>query len=183
MAILVSYATSHGSTREIAERIAQCLSQQLAPVQVDCTPATAAPFLSSSAGKKYKAVVIGSAIHAGRWLGPGRRFLKQNGPYLSSGDPDVPHVWAFSVGMPLTDDDLAKEEASMEKWLHKRVDLRGHKLFRGVLAKEDLPWVMRLIFSCCISEEKTRFGDSRDWSAIEGWANQVGSEIMDQGAC
>src|SRR6266699_2112786 len=117
MPILVSYATSNGSTRTVAERIALRLSQQLAPAEVDCVPAATAPLLSSAEGKKYSAVVIGSAVHAGYWIGPGRRFLKQNGPYLSSGAEGVAPVWAFSVGMPPTDDDLAKEQAMLEKRL------------------------------------------------------------------
>ncbi|KAG8426203.1 hypothetical protein J3459_008349 [Metarhizium acridum] len=180
MAVLVSYATSHGSTREMAETMARELSQKLEPIQVDCIPAAATPLLSSPKGKKYKAVVIGSAIHLGRWFAPGRRFVRQNGPYLSSAGPDVPRVWAFSVGMPPADDDLAKEEASMDKWLRERLHLQGHRLFRGAFDKADLPWIIRLIFTCCIPKDKTRFGDSRDWPAIKGWANGVGTAVKEQ---
>jgi len=184
MPILVSYATSNGSTRTVAERIALRLSQQLAPAEVDCVPAATAPLLSSAEGKKYSAVVIGSAVHAGYWIGPGRRFLKQNGPYLSSGAEGVAPVWAFSVGMPPTDDDLAKEQAMLEKRLRSHLTgetLRGHHLFRGVFAKTDLPWVMRVMFTCCVPEDKTRFGDSRDWPAIEGWADEVGAAMREAG--
>jgi hypothetical protein len=83
--------------------------------------------------------------------------------------------------MPPTADDLSKEQEMMEKWLQKRLKLQGHCLFRGALVKADLPWIVRVIFNCCIPEDKTRFGDSRDWPAIEAWANEVGAAIWAKG--
>ena len=47
MRVLVTYASRHGSTAEIAERVGQVMR-----------------------------VVLGSAIYLGRWLRPARRFLR-----------------------------------------------------------------------------------------------------------
>jgi len=190
MSILVAYATSHGSTHEIAERIAAQLTKQLAPTAVECRPTADVPRLSTIPGK-YKAVVVGSAIHAGSWIGPGHRFMQQNAAFLSGRAPapkpqkaPVPSVWAFTVGMPNTDDDLKTEAAMVETKLRKEVGsaLQGHELFRGVFEKQQLPWPLRLIFQWVVPEDKTKWGDHRDWDAIEAWSLKVGQSIKEKAA-
>jgi hypothetical protein len=86
--------------------------------------------------------------------------------------------------MPPTDETLATEEAAVEKALRKDLTgdtLRGHKLFRGKFEKEHLPWLARIIFGCCIPADQVRWGDARDWDAIEAWADGAGREMRELG--
>jgi menaquinone-dependent protoporphyrinogen oxidase len=61
MSILVAYASKHGSTQGIAERIAEQLRQL--GKQAEARPVRAVEDLGS-----YEALVIGSAVYYGSWL-------------------------------------------------------------------------------------------------------------------
>src|ERR1035441_9527860 len=61
MVVLVAYATDHGSTRGVAVRIADRLRQR----GVDAKACAVADVLEVS---NCEAVVLGSAIHGGKWL-------------------------------------------------------------------------------------------------------------------
>jgi menaquinone-dependent protoporphyrinogen oxidase len=172
MSILVTYATAKGSTREIAERIASHLKVFVTPV--DCLPVKE---VRTASLPHYSAIIVGSAIHMGSWLSPARRFIHSNAAVLKAKP-----VWAFSVGMPPQEADQMNEERMMDGEIRKVVpDLRGHKLFQGRFYQQDLGWFLGLIFKCCIPKGKTRWGDDRDWEAIEAWADTVGREISGQG--
>jgi len=193
MNVLVAYATAHGSTKEIAQRIADRLALQIVPGTIDVLPMDGVPVLSA-VPVPYHAVILGSAVHAGRWLGTARAFLTANSGYLSqaaSAGMDkaaggatrvaVP-TWAFTVGMPPTDDDLAQEEAVVGDKIRKQLPLlREHKLFRGVFDKDDVNWLFKFIMNYVVPENKQKFGDHRDWGAIESWADKVGAAIKEGG--
>jgi menaquinone-dependent protoporphyrinogen oxidase len=168
MSILVAYATAKGSTHEIAQRIAERL--EVFGMPVECLPVKEARTASLP---NYSAIIVGSAIHAGSWLRPARGFIHSNAAALKAKP-----VWAFSVGMPSQEADRVNEELMMDGKIRKVVpDLRGHKLFQGRFYQKDLGWFLGLIFKCCIPKEKVRWGDERNWEAIEAWADSVGREI------
>src|SRR2546421_2883617 len=171
MSILVTYATVKGSTREIAERIAERLEVFVTPVE--CLPVKE---VRTESLPNYSAIIVGSAIHIGSWLSPARHFIDSNAAVLKAKP-----VWAFSVGMPTPGADRVNEERAMDGKVRKVVpDLRGHKLFQGRFYQQDLGWFMGLIFKCCVPRDKARWGDERDWEAIEAWADSVGREIGGQ---
>jgi menaquinone-dependent protoporphyrinogen oxidase len=90
MATLITYASEHGSTKEIAERINFVINAKTSPQATECIPIEQIADLS-----KYSYIVVGSAVHGMRWLPIASSFLHNNAPALSN----VP-VWAFSVGSP-----------------------------------------------------------------------------------
>jgi menaquinone-dependent protoporphyrinogen oxidase len=61
--VLVSAASGHGSTTEIARVIGGTLSDN--GIAVDIVPPEAVDSVED-----YDAVILGSAVYAGRWLGP-----------------------------------------------------------------------------------------------------------------
>ena len=101
MRVLVAYATKNGSTEEIADAIADELSAH--GLDVACM---SAPDADSSG---FDAVVLGSAVYAGRWLRPARRFLKAETDHLSR----IP-FWVFSSG-PFGEQALHPSAADL-KW-------------------------------------------------------------------
>jgi menaquinone-dependent protoporphyrinogen oxidase len=167
MSVLVAIASAHNATREIGDRIAVRLRAHIAGT-VDVVPVAE---VKAGSVAKYSAVLVGSAIHMGGWISAGRQFIHREHATLAARP-----VWAFSVGAPPNPEAKASEEASVEKTLRKSLpELKGHTLFMGRIEKDHLPWVMQLIFSWF--PNSTKFGDFREWEAIDEWADKVGMEM------
>ena len=69
MKVLVGYATVHGSTVEVAQRIGDVLTQQGLDV-------TVADVKTLTHVDGYDAFVLGTAIHAGTWLPELKGFFR-----------------------------------------------------------------------------------------------------------
>jgi menaquinone-dependent protoporphyrinogen oxidase len=98
MNILVVYATHHGATAEIAQRIGSNLQADVLPV-IDVTSLD-----------DYDVVIIGSAVEYGTWLPEALDFVKANQLALSQRA-----VYLFSVHIQNTDAaSRAKREAYLD---------------------------------------------------------------------
>ena len=80
MRVLVTAASKHGSTMEIADRIGRTL--QARGIDTDVLPAEQVASVA-----KYDAVLLGSAVYAGHWLAAGRDLVERETSALSSGPP------------------------------------------------------------------------------------------------
>ena len=96
MNILVAYATRHGSTVGIAERIAATLTEA-------GLPAEARPVGEIDSVDQYDAVIIGGAAYMYHWLKDATSFAKHHRKELRERP-----VWLFSSG-PLGTDLVDKE--------------------------------------------------------------------------
>lgn len=167
MYVLVAYATDHGSTREIAERIGRVLSDR--GLSVDVLPADKA-----TAAEGYHAFVIGSAVHDQMWLTPARDLVHR----LAEDVADRP-VWLFSVGMPGALRWPLKrwayaEEPRLLAQFDGRLEPRAHRLFSGVIAPEHLPRGGRFWFRAIGGH----YGDYRAWPQIEAWADDIARALV-----
>lgn len=164
--VLVAYATKHGATAEIAEKIGQALQQ--AGLRVDVLPAEQVSDLSA-----YQAVVLGSAVYLGRWRKEAARFLEANEQTLA-GKP----VWLFSSGPTGEGDPVA----IMEGWrfpeklqpIADRIHPRDIAVFHGALDTNELS----IIEKWMIKKVKAPVGDFRDWETITAWATAIASELQ-----
>jgi menaquinone-dependent protoporphyrinogen oxidase len=84
--VLVSAASRHGATAEIAQAIGQALSEQGLTVAV-------IPPGDVGSLDGYDAVIIGSAVYMGHWLDPAKELVNRF-PDALTGRP----VWLFSSG-------------------------------------------------------------------------------------
>jgi menaquinone-dependent protoporphyrinogen oxidase len=168
---LVAYATKHHSTAEIAEAIAARLTAR--GLDVDCLDVEAAELPG------YDAVVLGSAVYAGRWRGEAKRFLKQNLDALSH----MP-FWIFSSG-PVgekSDEDVVKTA----KWLEPRkvlelaesAGVREHVVFGGRMPTDPHGFVERAM----VENTPADLLDARDWDVIRTWADRVADALVPTGA-
>jgi menaquinone-dependent protoporphyrinogen oxidase len=163
MKILVTVASRHGSTREIALAIAGEL--RAAGTDVDLREIETIASLDG-----YDAAIIGSAVYAGQWLPEARRFVERNRERLAT----IP-VWLFSSG-PIGADPWPPGDPPGVAELVTAIAARGHTIFSGKLDIHDLGFAERLIARVV----HTPAGDFRDWGAISVWARSVESDLAAQ---
>ena len=159
MLVLVAYASKHGSTQGIAERIAAVL--RAGGLEVDLAAAESA---GDPAG--YDAFVIGSAVYASLWMAPASEFLRHNRALLT----DRP-VWLFSVGPVGRRVPLPATLPPVLAALGDSIRARDHHVFRGAVDVSKLRGAEHLIRLFLPQ------GDFRDWPDIEAWATGIASEL------
>jgi menaquinone-dependent protoporphyrinogen oxidase len=156
--VLVAYASRHGSTREVAERIAATLSER--GLAVDVRPAADVGVVAG-----YDAVVLGGALYTGRWHADARRFLKRQGAGLTA----MP-VAIFAMGpRTLEPADVQGSREQLDHALARFPDLAPASvaIFGGVLD----PAQLRFPFN------RMPASDARDWAAIDAWARELAASL------
>jgi menaquinone-dependent protoporphyrinogen oxidase len=157
--ILVAYATRHGSTREVADWIADSLGAR--GLAVDVARAEDVTDL-----EPYDGVVLGGALYMGRLHRDARAFLGRHRAALTT----LPlAVFALGPGS-LEPADVAKSRSQLDGALAATAELEpfASAIFGGVVAPEKL----RFPFS------RMQPVDARDWTAIEAWAAGVADTLV-----
>ncbi len=166
MKILVTAATEHGSTGEIAEAIGSALRHRGLEVEV-IAPGDVGDV------EAYDAVVLGSAVYAGHWLKPALDLVHRSGEALASRP-----VWLFSSG-PVGDpsrklvQQMAEEEPKQVATVRRATRARGHRMFAGKLERRRLSRPQRVAMTVFRAPE----GDFRDWPGIEAWADGIADDL------
>ncbi|MBE9508223.1 MAG: flavodoxin domain-containing protein [Chloroflexi bacterium] len=160
MNILVAYATKAGSTAEVAAEIGRVIESK-GGCQVDVRPVGK---LKEVGG--YDAVIIGSAIRAGKWLPEATKFVEKHRDALSQ----VP-VALFAVCLTLSEDteENRRTVAAYLDPVREVVQPVDVGLFAGVMDYSKLSFILRLMMKAMKSPE----GDFRDWEVIRAWADSV----------
>jgi menaquinone-dependent protoporphyrinogen oxidase len=172
MAVLVAYATDHGSTRGVADRIADRLRRR----GFDAEARAAADVLDVS---RYEAIVLGSAIHGGKWLPVARQFADRNAVPLR----DRP-VWLFSVSTLGDEESMfpPRVAARLRTWrketpevteMRRLLHPREHRNFAGAITRSQWPASGRAFFRATGG----RYGDYRNWPAIDAWADLIAAQL------
>lgn len=160
MTVLVVFGSKYGSTSRVAHHIADVFAQK--GLQVEVRTPDQQPDLS-----QYDAVVIGSAIYAGRWRRSIRNFVRTNGPALAA----LP-VWLFSVG-PLGNPPTPTENPKDANSALESLDARGHELFAGALDSTHMSFGDRAMIRALGVAD----GDYRNWNRITKWAEHVAADL------
>lgn len=164
--ILVTYASKHHSTAEIANAIAEAIRQSDG-VTVDIQPVETVKELTP-----YEAVVLGSAVYAGQWQSEAVRFLEKNETELAKRA-----VWLFSSG-PTGEGEPTE---LMKGWrfpaalqpIADRIHPRDVIVFHGNLDPARLNVVERVI----VKGVHAPMGDFRDWNIIREWGNRIAQAL------
>ena len=172
MKVLVVYASKHGSTQGIAERIAKALAADGHVTSVRALP-------SASGLEGYEACVVGSAVYMGHWRKEATAFVRNERSALASRP-----VWVFSsgpLGTSATDakgKDLRSAAVPREApELEGAVHPRDHHVFFGALDPKRLTAAERTLRKLPAARAILPEGDFRDWAEIEGWAKQIALEL------
>jgi menaquinone-dependent protoporphyrinogen oxidase len=164
--ILVAFASKHNSTAEIAGYIGQVLRESL-NFEVHVRSIDAVISIAS-----YDAVILGSAVYAGKWQTSAEDFVLTHREDLAKRP-----VWLFSSG-PLG---KGNPKTLTNGWeipdtLESAVIYiapRDVAVFSGKLDPEDLGFVERFITKVV----KSPSGDFRDWSMIRNWAKHIAETL------
>lgn len=157
MTVLIVYASKHGSTRGIAERIAERLRQL-------GKEAGARPVDEVSDPGSYEAFVIGSAVYYGSWLKEATEWVHRNQAVLAQRP-----VWLFSSGPLGTEVRDAEQQPKEMTEFQQAIRPREQRIFFGVLDHSKLSFAERMMAKAVRAPE----GDFRDWEVIEAWATSI----------
>jgi len=166
--VLVAYASRHGFTQGIADRIATAL--RAAGRTVDERPLATVDDVSG-----YDACVIGSAAYIGQWLPPATEFVRTHREALAARP-----VWLFSsgpLGTSATDargrDVLETSEPKQFAEFRTLLKPRGLRVFFGGLDPDRLGRGERLLRAAPAMRQLMPEGDFRDWPVIDAWAQDI----------
>ena len=163
MRVLVTAATRHSSTREIAEAIATGLIErgieaEVMTVERVTTPSDTTP------------VVLGSAVYEGRWLDEARRFAQVHTSALC-----VMPVWLFSSGpLGTPTHPIPSGRGPDVRVLSRLTRASAHRTFAGRLEMKRLDFAERAAARTIHAPE----GDSRDWDAIDRFAGEIADDLL-----
>jgi menaquinone-dependent protoporphyrinogen oxidase len=162
MTVLVTAASEHGATDEIAARIGADLAER--GFEVDVRAPDEVHDLDP-----YEAFVVGSAVYMGHWLKAARSFVDTHADELAQRP-----TWLFSSG-PIVGDpprpDPADEEAGREALEIARA--REHKLFAGKLDRSKLGLLEKTAVRAAHASE----GDHRDRDEVARWATEIAAQL------
>ncbi len=170
MKALIVYGSKHGSTRRIAEEISHVLTKEGLEVRV----ADAKEGIGNV--EDNDVVIIGSAVQMRSWLGPAKRFMRQNAPVLRSRP-----VWLFSSGLRGDDPRSVSPRVISEYMI--TIGPRDHRFFPGSFDPKGMGRLHGALVR--LPGVRTMFpvGDFRDWNEIHRWARTiVESQPMEKGA-
>lgn len=158
--VLVTAASRHGATHDIAKAITDEL--HAAGLETALVPPDAVVTLEG-----FDAVILGSAVYAGRWLEPARRFVERYRAALQ----DRP-VWLFSSG-PVGGQPAREEEALDVAGAREATRARDHRVFPGRLDRGRLGLAERAIVRVVRAPD----GDFRPWDEIAAWARSIADAL------
>ena len=156
MRVLVTAASRHGTTTEIAQIIAGVMRTSGLTVEV-MAPDEVARL------DAYDAVILGSAVYAGHWLEPAKNFVVRHQQELA----DRP-VFLFSSG-PLGDPPNPAQEPEDALSAEASTGAMDQRVFAGRLTQSHLSWPERLI----VTAVRAPYGDFRPWDDISDWAIEI----------
>jgi menaquinone-dependent protoporphyrinogen oxidase len=158
--ILVAYASKAGSTGGVAEAIGKTLADNGTEIEVrlmqdvkDLAP--------------YAAVVVGSAIRAGKLLREAVQFVQTHQAVLAR-KPFAAFIVCMTLAQPSAE--ASQKAAAYLEPMRALVKPASEGLFAGTMDYSKLSLVDGLLFRAVGGDHP---GDYRDWNAIRAWAESL----------
>ena len=163
MKVLVTAASRHGATTEIADVIADIL--RMSDIDADVI----APDDVTSV-EAYDAVVLGSGVYAGHWLQPAKDFVHRHREALV-----LRPVFLFSSG-PLGDPPKPADEPDDAREMEETTFAMDQRVFAGRLTHDELSRPERLVTTVV----RAPYGDFRPWDDIADWAHEIARYLAEE---
>lgn len=162
--ILVTYASQGGSTEGIASAIGQAFISSGAEVEV-------LPVNKAADIRSYQAIVIGSAVHSGKWMPEATAFVEQNKNSLRQ----IPTA-VFQVCLMLAASNEQYKNFVPDWFIPVRSQIHpvAEGSFAGALFPDRYPkFSDKIGLQIFLAVVKLKAGDYRNWDAIQTWANRT----------
>lgn len=163
MKVLVTAASRHGSTEEMADAIGTTLSGAGLEV-IRQAPDEVQNLVD------YDAVVLGSAIYLGRWMDPAKSFIERFRGELAQ----IP-LWMFSSG-PVGDPPKPEGTPPEVEALIERVGPREHRIFAGAIDRRELGLGEKVVARVVGVAD----GDFRRWAEVGEWASGIAQTLASE---
>lgn len=160
MRVLVITASKHGATADIGRAIADVITSEGLEAVVS------EPDRNASL-EGYDALVLGSAVYAGRWMKTMKELVDRQGAEMAKRP-----VWLFSSG-PIGDPPKPEEDPVDVAEIMEATGARSHFVFAGKLDRKVLSFGERAI----VTAFKAPDGDFRDWDEVREWAVGIAEEL------
>lgn len=160
MRILVSAASKHGGTAEIADWIGERLRQEGLDVVVRTPDAV-------TSLDDIDAVVLGSGVYAGHWLEPARSLVERLGQGLAARP-----VWIFSSG-PVGEPPKPVDGPVDGETMRLATGARAHRLFPGRIDRSTMGIGEKAIVMALRVSDR----DDRPRAEIEAWASEIAAAL------
>ncbi len=164
MRVLVTAASKHGGTAEMAEWIGGCLRRAGLDVEV-----RRPDDVTSLDG--FDAVVLGSGVYAGHWLQSARSLVDRLGPALAARP-----VWIFSSG-PVGDPPKPAEGPADAETMRLATAAREHRVFAGRVDRSTLGFGERAVVTALRVGDR----DDRPRAVVEAWAAEIAAAVRAYG--
>lgn len=161
MRVLVTAASKHGSTAEIAAAIGEALQTR------GLSPTVAEPD-AVDALDGYDAVVLGSGVYAGRWLESARSLVQR----LEAELAELP-VWLFSSG-PVGEPPRPEDDPVDVGDIIDATQAAGHRVFPGKIDRATMSFAERAITTAL----RVPDGDFRDWDDVVAFAAEIAEALI-----
>ena len=163
--VLVTYASKHGATAEMAQSVARVIKA----FKLDVTARRVENIDDIST---YDVVILGAALYLGEWIPEAVDFL-----YRYQAELKNKVVWLFASGptgegnpLDLLEGNFIPDDILP---LIENIAPQEVKLFKGKIDLRRLPPQERKI----VKGAKVPRGDYRDWKAIRAWAEALGQAL------
>lgn len=160
MKVLVSAASRHGATADIARTIGETLTEE--GLQAVVLPPDAVTTLVD-----YDGVVLGSGIYVGHWMDTAKNLVERHSTALAA----LP-VWLFSSG-PIGAPPKPEEDPADIAEIIEATHARDHRVFAGRVDKAVLGLGERVILKAVRAPE----GDFRPWADVREWTRGIAAAL------
>jgi len=164
--ILVVFGSKHGATAGIADGLARSLVAS-PPGRASGLVAVALAAERLPDPAAFDAVVLGSAVYAGRWLETVRRYVE-----IHAGALRRRPVWLFSSG-PIGEPPFPADEPHDAAPMAAVIGARAHRVFPGRMD----PSLLSVGERAMVTAMRAPIGDFRDWTEIAAWAAEIAGEL------
>jgi menaquinone-dependent protoporphyrinogen oxidase len=160
MKVLVSAASRHGATADIARTIGETLTEE--GLEAVVLPPDAVTTLDGYAG-----AVLGSGIYVGHWMDAAKNLVERHSAALAS----LP-VWLFSSG-PIGEPPTPEEDPADIAEIIEATHAREHRVFAGKVDKAVLGLGEKVILKAVRVPE----GDFRPWADVREWTRGIAAAL------
>ncbi|KAA3659105.1 MAG: flavodoxin [Chloroflexi bacterium] len=173
--ILIAFASQYGSTGEVAEVVAEVLSQYGYAVDTKWIK-------DVTAVDHYDAVIVGSAIQYDKWMPEAVDFVKTHQKAFSK----IPVAYFFTC-LTLAKRNVKTEQQALayaDKLIALTTQVKPISIgrFAGVLDASKMSFLTRLMLKTITTVVGVREGDYRDWDAIRSWAKSIDAKLSNEHA-